>query len=310
MLDAIADRLCLEQLGGVQHRVKVRGIQEGLFQVIHDFAIGRGVALVLLHHIGENIPVLRPGEALTGLEGWEGLKPELRYIAEVKFTVFREGLVPVPNIPVVCVSPVLVVGLVERPAGGRAGGPIKGVGVIPPAQLGQQVFIHLHIVTFLAGLVHPYPQLYKHLHLVVAAPQSQTGMVAEALDVVHRLGNDIGLKSLRQIIYRAGEHKVLPHHQTQLVTGVIEGVCRIVSASPHPDAVMAGGPGLLQQPAGALRRHSGQDAVLRDVVCPHGEDFHAVDHMAELLSPLVLIPTHRHGAQPDTPLPAVDHSPI
>ena len=53
-------------------------------------------------------------------------------------------------------------------------------------------------------------------------------------DIIFQLSTDIFLKLRRQLINRAGKHKVLPYGQTQLVTDIIEPVVGIEAASPHP----------------------------------------------------------------------------
>ncbi len=69
---------------------------------------------MLLHHIGEDIHILRiVRERLDGLPARERLEPELRRIAEEIFTIFGERLVAVPYRPVMHVSSVRAVGLVK-----------------------------------------------------------------------------------------------------------------------------------------------------------------------------------------------------
>ena len=129
--------------------------------------------------------------------------------------------------------------------------------------------------------------------------------MAQAADIVHKLGFDVLFKVLGEVIHGAGEHEVLPHQQTQLVADIIEEVIGVVAAAPYTDAVHVGGFGVLQQPPGALRIHPGQQVVLGDVVGAHGEDIHAVDAVAEALTPLILLPGDGEGAQADAAAPAV-----
>ena len=62
VLHSVADGFRLEKLGGIKGGVKIIGVQESLFHVIHDFPICRFVALMFFHNIGKNIPVLRLGK--------------------------------------------------------------------------------------------------------------------------------------------------------------------------------------------------------------------------------------------------------
>ena len=130
-------------------------------------------------------------------------------------------------------------------------------------------------------------------------------MAAEPADVVHKLGADVLFKFLGEVVHRAGKHEVLPHQKTQLVAGIVEPVVGVVAAAPDADAVHVGGPGVLQQAAGALRGDSGQQVVLGNVVRAHGEDVHAVALMAEALAVLVLFPVDGEHPQADALFPGV-----
>ena len=308
MLHAVADGLRLQQLRGIEQGAEVRRIQKSLLHVIHNLAVGTGVPLMLLHHIGKNIPVLRQGEGFTGFQRREGLKTKLRHIPEIESTVRRKRPVAMPYIPVMHISPVLVVGLVESAPGRRTGRPVKRIGIILPHQFRQDIFIHFDIIALLSCLIDPESALlYKHLHLIVAAPQAQGGMVADPLDIVDKFRPDILLKFLRQIVNRAGKHKILPHNQPKPVAGIPESLPGIMPAAPHADTVVVGVFGLKQQMISALRRHPGQDIVLRNVVCSHGKDFYPVHHMAELFAVFIFFGAHGHGPQADAALPGIQY---
>ncbi len=47
----------------------------------------------------------------------------------------------------------------------------------------------------------------------------------------------IFLKGIGKLVNCAGEHKILPHHQPQFITDVIEIILRVIAASPHPYCV-------------------------------------------------------------------------
>ena len=305
MLHAVADGLPLQQLGGVQGRLKAGGVEEHLLQIGQDEHAAPGAALVALHHVGEQVPVLRLGEGLHRGEAGQAFKAELGEVAELVLAVLGEGQLAVPHAPVVDVPPGGVVGLVKAAAGGGAGRPVEGVRVQLAQHLGDEVLVHADVVGLLLDGAHPFALVHEHLHLVVAAPQAQAGVVAQALYVVNHLRPDVAGKVLRQIVHGAGEHKVLPHHQAQLVADVIKLVAGIIAAAPHPHAVEVGGHALLQQLAGTLGRHAGEDVVFGDVVGAHGEDFHAVHLMGEAFAVLVLFPGDGHGAQADAPLPGI-----
>ena len=265
---------------------------------------------MLLHHIGEHVPVLGEGKAFDGFHTGEGLEAEFRHIPEVIIPVIREGLHAVPHIPVVDITPGFVVGIVKAAAAGGAGRPVEGLGVLPLHHLGQNILIHFDVVGLLPGFGHPQISVHKHLHLIVAAPQRQGWMMTKPADIVLKLPGDVLLELLRQIVHGAGEHEILPNQNAQLVADVVEEIVGIVSAAPNPDTVHIGASGILQQPPGALRIHPGQQIVLGNIVRTHGEHIHTVDAVGKGLAPCILLPGHGHGAQTDSPAPAVQNLPF
>ena len=145
------------------------------------------------------------------------------------------------------------------------------------------------------------------LNLIVSTPQSKAGMVADPFDVIDEFRPDICLKFFRQIIHAAGKHEILPDDQSQLIADIPEGVRRIMTAAPDADAVEMSIFRLKQQIAGPLRRHPGQDIVLRNIIRSHGENANPVHLMTEAFSPLVLFPDHSHRPQSDPLLPDVQN---
>ena len=69
MFDAVTNRLGLQKLRGVDQRIEIIRIQEELLHVIHDLAVGGSISLMLLHHIGKDIPVLRNRKRLHRANG-------------------------------------------------------------------------------------------------------------------------------------------------------------------------------------------------------------------------------------------------
>ena len=130
MLHAVLHGLGLQQLGGIDQVGQLPGVEVHLGQVGDNPAVGGGVALVLLHHIGEDIPVFGSGEGLDGFHAGEALETELGDVAEQVVAVVGEGLQTVPHIPVVHIAPVGVLGLVKAAAAGGGGGPVEGLGVL------------------------------------------------------------------------------------------------------------------------------------------------------------------------------------
>ena len=130
VLHAVLDGLGLQKLGGVNEGVKGVGVQIGLAEVAGDAPVGGGVALVLLHDVGEHVAVAGLREALDGLHAGEGLEAELADIAEEIVAVIREGHQAVPDLPVMHVAHVGVLGRHEAAAAGGAGGPVEGLRVL------------------------------------------------------------------------------------------------------------------------------------------------------------------------------------
>ena len=212
-----------------------------------------------------------------------------------------------PHRPVVGVPPVLIPRVVVVSSRGGRGRPIKGAGIFHLQNLRDNIFKNLNIIALLLDGRLPCTVQRLRLHLVVAAPEPQTGMVADPAHIVPNLRADIALKIIVQLIGSAGKHEILPHNQPQLVTDVKKPVVRVITAAPHTNAVVVCRRRVLQQAAGALRRDSGKNIVFRDVVRAHGKDFHPVDLMGKALAPLVLFRIYRQRAKPDPAAPFVKH---
>ena len=121
MLHAVANGLRLKQLRGIQHSLEgVRQTQRP-GQIRKDLAVRAWVLLMILHHAGEDVLFPALGKGIHRLQARERLEAELRAEAEEKFAILRERLVAVPDIPIVDVAPVLIVGRVEAAAAGGRG---------------------------------------------------------------------------------------------------------------------------------------------------------------------------------------------
>ena len=244
-----------------------------------------------LHHLGEEVAVLRAGKGADGLDGGQGLEAELGAEAEKVLAVLGVGLQAVPHVPVVAVPPVLVHGVVKAAPGGGGGGPVEHVGGILLHRLGQ-VELKLEQVVPLErrGVVlHVRPLQPGHLHLVVAADEAQTGVVAEAEQVVPGLGHNIVPELIGQVVDVAGKHKVLPEDDAVPVAQLVKVVAGVVAAPPHPQAVKVGKDGGPHVPLQHLMGDVGIEAVVGDVVGPPGEDLLPVDLVGKLLAPPVLV---------------------
>ena len=131
-------------------------------------------------------------------------------------------------------------------------------------------------------------------------------MVAYPSDIVGEFRPDIPVEFLGQIIYTAGKHKVLPHHQAQLVTDIIEKIIGIIPASPDPDHVKMGIPAGFKQAPGSFAVHPGKEIVLGNIIRPHGKNTYAVHLMGKFFTELILSPADPHGTQPDPSFPYIE----
>ena len=66
------------------------------------------------------------------------------------------------------------------------------------------------------------PVIPTGLDLIIAAPQSQRSVMTQALYIVGRLCRDILRKVIRDIIYIAGKHQILPYDDAVFITQIIE----------------------------------------------------------------------------------------
>ena len=98
----------------------------------------------------------------------------------------------------------------------RTAGPIGRSRIERRDRLGHDVVV----VKEIAGqrVVPPFDRIHKTLHhllFVVAAPERERRMVAQALDLVRNFGDDVLHKDRIVLGVRgAGEHEVLPDQQT------------------------------------------------------------------------------------------------
>jgi len=84
------------------------------------------------------------------------------------------------------------------------------------------------------------PDLPARFDLVVAAPEHDAGMIAEALYLLDGLFAHVLLK--RQVTghHVAAEHELLPNHKAQLVADVVEVVALVNAAAPLAHHVHVG----------------------------------------------------------------------
>ena len=69
-----------------------------------------------LHDFGEEVPVFFLRKRLNGLDGRQGLEAKLGAETEIVVQVLTEGQLAMPYIPVMGISPVVIVWLVKASA--------------------------------------------------------------------------------------------------------------------------------------------------------------------------------------------------
>ena len=105
----VADCIQLQHLRAVKKLIEILRIPVGCRQVIHNLSVGRRISLVHLHHLGENIPVLRLRKRTDRLHTGERLEAELRKETEVMLPVIRELISAMPYAPVMRISDIFLV---------------------------------------------------------------------------------------------------------------------------------------------------------------------------------------------------------
>ena len=129
--------------------------------------------------------------------------------------------------------------------------------------------------------------------------------MAYPLNIINKLLADVGLEFFCQFIDRAGKHKVLPYHQSQLITEIKEPVVRIESSAPHPDGVKICLAAVFQKFSGPFFAPAAEQVVFRYIICSHGKKADPVYFMGKAFSPLVFFPSYSHCPQTDLLFPDI-----
>ena len=178
------------------------------------------------------------------------------------------------------------------------------VGVFDLEQFGQQVMEHA-VVAVLEALVErvvgfvPAPIAPALFHFVVAAPQRQAGVVAQAAHIFDRFDADILEKVGVGRVNAAGEHEILPEQDAVAVAQIVEHILGVVTAAPDAQHVHVGIDGALQQTIQHRLGDARRERVGRNPVRALGEQAHAVDVEGEFLAPLIGFLAQFDGAQAD-----------
>jgi hypothetical protein len=135
-----------------------------------------------------------------------------------------------PNVPLVPVALALAVGVRPRVRAARPIGPVR-------IQIGAQVLEHPfidHLAPAGALAAAEPSDVPRHLVLVVAAPEREAGMPAQAAQGLDRLGFDLAdeIGVLGHLI--AGEGEILPDEEAATVAGRVKVLALVEAAAPDP----------------------------------------------------------------------------
>jgi hypothetical protein len=174
----------------------------------------------------------------------EGLEAEFRAEAGLDGEVLREALALVPDRPKVHVAATVavpIVGEVRGPAAGR-GGPPGPVGIELADYSAKSALVESVVVDDIAHgvfLGFGIPAEGAEV-LVVAAPESEAGMVHKSLDLMANFRLDLGEEGRLRGVEGAGEHAILPDEDALLVAEIVEVLGLVAAAAPYAQAVHVG----------------------------------------------------------------------
>ncbi len=202
--------------------------------------------LVRAHHRRIQRLLLRRCEGPDGAHIWESFESVLGDEARRVLQVIFDWRGARPHVPRVHVAVVIVVRL-RLMIRTRRTGPVGDLGIVNRNRALQNVVEQQHHTgldlraldrrdVLLQG--RPVgPCIPSRLDFVVAAPQSQAGMIAQPVDLFDRFL--LHIRAKLRIVRRNGasKHEVLPHHQAEPVAFIVKIIALVVAAAPQPHHV-------------------------------------------------------------------------
>ena len=288
-LDGHFDALGLQQLSDVQKLRKILRHPVVLLHVTADAQIADPAALVRRHHGGFNVPILGQGVGFDRFQLRERLKPVLAHETPDVVVIRAERVLSMPDTPVVDVAiGGMAVGVFARDVEGR-GGPIKHTRMVC-ADHRRQKFVKngivgipdhpplIHSVLLLPTPAHKFVVLRPgHVDFVVATPQRNAGVIAQAFDVVHRLLFHIAQEFWVTGVHATGKHEVLPNQHACFVAQIVKDVVFIKTAAPDAQHVHVGVYGGADEVPVFFGPHAGDEHVVGDVIGAFGKNGLAVE---------------------------------
>ena len=132
---------------------------------------------------------------------------------------------------------------------------------------------------------------------VVAAPDDDAGMIAQAADLKFGFEFDILLEGVSAGLPIVAEHEILPDHDAELVAEVVEILGFVIAAAPVADHVHVGVACGLQDAAVLFGGDARGEAIEGDDVGAFTEDGDAIDDELERAAPLIEIAAKNDGAE-------------
>ena len=303
MLRTNLDSLCLQHLAHIQETGEILRLGVVLGNVVMNDGVAFVVLLVHQHHRRKDSgAVLGFSKALHRAPLRERLEAVFGDEPPVMLLVVRERHAAVPHAPVVHVASLVGIGdgLVIGTPRARPVGRLRVEPRYDPrqnaAELGQVVLPHLKS-DFSRKLVPAVPS-HRGLSLVVAAPQRDAGVVAQAAHLVLGLSFNVLFEGIRTRLPIVPKHEVLPHHQAKLVADRKELVCFVVAAAPVPNHVHICVARRLQNAPVVSRRHAVGKAIERNHVRALGENRNPIDNQFKRPAPLVQFAIQHNRSQP------------
>lgn len=120
-------------------------------------------------------------------------------------------------------------------------------------------------------LTLPAPAQPGILAFIISTPQSNASMIAQTFHIVHRLLMDIIEQGAFCRIHAAGKHKVLPNHNSMLITQIIEDIVLIDTSAPDTQHIHVYTGGIENRPFIILGSDARQEVIRRDVIGSFGK---------------------------------------
>src|SRR5208337_652987 len=302
MLRADLDAFGLQHLAGVKERGEIARLGIILEHVIVNDGIAFGVFLMGEHDGSEDAgAILGLSEGFNGAHFREGLKAVLGHEAGEVLLIFGEGNAAMPDAPIVEIAGLeaggsfLVIGAGRTGPVGRFGSQaIDGAGE-NAAEDGEIVLPHL--IANGGGQLFAATPMHGLFGFVVAGPDDDAGMFAQAADLEFGFEFNVLLEGVGAGLPIVAEHEVLPDHDAEFVADVEELLGLVIASAPVADHIHVGVACGLQDAAILFGGDARGETVEGDDVGALAEDGDPVDYELEGAAPLIEIAAKNDGAK-------------